>query len=93
MIYTCTKNFIYGNVRQYLAYQAIYEFDIFIDVVMEGMPTAGSPAHMVYEFLCGFFRNESTTLYYNEIKYDLKSNAAASHHANRMQEIARELKK
>jgi hypothetical protein len=60
---------------------------------MEGMPTAGSPAHMVYKFLRGFFRNESTTLYYNEIKYDLESNAAASHHANRMQEIARELKK
>ena len=40
-----------------------------------------------------FFRNESTTLYYNEIKYDLKSNMAASRHANRMQEIVRELKK
>ena len=35
MTYTCIKNFIYGNVSQYLAYQAIYEFDIFIDVVME----------------------------------------------------------
>ena len=66
---------------------------IILHFVMEGMPTARSPAHMVYEFLRRFFRNESTTLYYNEIKYDLKSNAAASRHANRMQEIARELKK
>ena len=29
--HTCTKNFIYGNVSKYMAYQAIYEFDIFID--------------------------------------------------------------
>ena len=46
---------------------------IILHFVMEGMPTAGSPAHMVYKFLRGVFRNESTTLYYNEIKMTSKA--------------------
>ena len=27
------KNFMYGNVSQYMTYKAIYEFDIFADVI------------------------------------------------------------
>jgi hypothetical protein len=66
---------------------------IILHFVMEDMPTAGCPANMVYNFLRGFFRNESTTLYFKEIKYDLKSNADAFRHAERMQEIVQDLKK
>jgi hypothetical protein len=33
--YTCIKDFMYGNVSQYMAYKAIYEFDIFADVVSD----------------------------------------------------------
>jgi hypothetical protein len=59
--------------------------------VLGGVPTGGSPASMVHEYLRGFFK-KSESLHFEEIVFDLKNTKAIANHRKKMQRVVKRVK-
>jgi hypothetical protein len=58
---------------------------------LEGIPIEGTPPHLIYEYLHGYFTNDRS-LVYKEIIFNLKDWKHQEMHWDKMEALAVELK-
>jgi hypothetical protein len=61
-----------------------------IHIVLKGIPAAGTPPRLIYEYLKAYFKDDGS-LVYKEIVFDLKDEKQQVNHWDLMTELANKL--